>query len=45
MERMIKNSRGEKKRRKEKTDYFKSKLGFKLHDIAMNKEESVKVFK
>ena len=45
MERMIKNYRGEKKRRKEKTDYFKSKLGFKLHDIAMNKEESVKVFK
>ena len=40
MSRMIKNWRGDKERR-EKIDNFRSKLGFRLHDIAINKEESV----
>ena len=39
--RLIKNCRGEKGRGKKKIDDFRSKLGFKLHDITMSKEESI----
>ena len=39
--RIIKNCRGEKGRGKKKIDDFRSKLGFKLHNITMSKEESV----
>ena len=38
--RIIKNCRGEKKRQKKA---FRCKLGFKLHDIMMCKEESVTI--
>ena len=41
MARIIKNCRGEKGRGGKKKDDFRSKLGFKLHDITMSKEESV----
>ena len=41
MSRIKKNRRGEKGRGKKKIDDFRSKLGFKLYDITMSKEESV----
>ena len=40
--RIIKNCRGEKRRPERKTDDFRCKLGFRLCDITMSKEESVK---
>ena len=42
MSKIIKNCRGEKKREK-KVNNSRCKLGFKLHDIIMCKEESVTV--
>ena len=39
--RIIKNCRGEKRRAERKTDDFRCKLGFRLCDITMSKEESV----
>ena len=46
MSRIIKNCRGEKRRdEKKKKDNFRCKLGFKLHDIIMCKEESVAIKK
>ena len=39
---IIKNCRGGKERSKKKIDDFRSKLGFKLHDITISKEESVR---
>ena len=44
MSRIIKNFRGEKRRgekKKKKIDHFRCKLGFRLHDITISKEESV----
>ena len=41
MSRIIKNYRDEKGRGGKKKDDFRSKLGFRLHDITMSKEESV----
>ena len=41
MLRIIKNCRGEKVKDGKKIDSFRSKLGFKLHDITMSKEKSV----
>ena len=41
MSRIKKNRRGEKGRGKKKIDDFRSKLGFKLYNITMSKEESV----
>ena len=41
MSKIIKNCRGEKKAKKKNTSDFRYKLGFKLHDIIMCKEESV----
>ena len=44
MSRIIKNCRGEKRRgEKKEIDDFRCKLGFKLHDITMSKEESVTI--
>ena len=42
MSRIIKNCRL-KKRGNKKINHFKCKLGFKLHDIIMSKEESVTI--
>ena len=42
MSRIINNCRDEKRRgEKKKIDDFRCKLGFRLYDITMNKEESV----
>ena len=41
MSRIINNCRDEKRRGEKKIDDFRCKLGFRLYDITMNKEESV----
>ena len=41
MSRIIKTCSGEKGRDEKNIYNFKSKLGFRLHDITMSKEESV----
>ena len=41
MAKIIKNSICKKKRGEKQIDDFRSKLGFKLHDITMNKGELV----
>ena len=41
MSRIIKNCRRKKGRSRKKIGYFRSKLGFKLHDITISKEGPV----